>query len=356
MMTKFDLRNNFKGKKIIITGHTGFKGSWLTFWLSQLGAKVCGISKDVPTKPSLFKSLNLKNKISDHKVDIRDLYKLKKVIKNFKPDFIFHLAAQSLVKKSYIDPINTFTTNSIGTLNVLESLKVIRNKCFIILITSDKSYKNLEISRGYKETDELGGYDPYSASKGCAEFIIKSYIKSFYYNKNNLKIGVTRAGNVIGGGDWSENRVIPDSFKAWSTNKPVLIRNPNSTRPWQHVLEVLSGYLNFAINLKKKSNLHGEVFNFGPKNNQNKRVIDVINEIKKTLPTIKFKINNKKTFNESNLLKLNSSKSLKKLRWSNKLTFSETIKMTTKWYKTFYEKKNIVDFTSQQIKDFEQKL
>ena len=348
--------NQFRKKRVLITGHTGFKGSWLTFWINQLGGKVCGISKDIPTKPSLFKSLNLKNEISDKRLDLRDLNKLKKLIKNFQPDFVFHLAAQALVKKSYDDPINTFTTNSIGTLNILESLKVLKKKCNVVLITSDKSYKNLEISRGYKETDELGGYDPYSASKGCAEFIIKSYLKSFYYKKDNLKIGVARAGNVIGGGDWSENRVIPDSFKAWSKNIPVTIRSPNSTRPWQHVLEVLSGYLKLAISLKNKPNLNGEAFNFGPKKYQNKRVIDVINEIKKSLPTLKVKINNKRTFTESNLLKLNSFKALKKLNWTNRLSFSDTIKMTSQWYKLFYEEKNMISFTAKQIKEFEQKL
>ena len=350
------IKNFFKNKKVIITGHTGFKGSWLTFWLNQLGAKVCGISKDIPTNPSLFKSLKLKNTISDKRLDLRNLNKIKKIIKNFQPDFVFHLAAQSLVRRSYNDPVNTFTTNSIGTLNILESLKVLKKKCNVVLITSDKSYKNLEILRGYKETDELGGYDQYSASKGCAEFIIKSYLKSFYYKKDNLKIGVARAGNVIGGGDWSENRVIPDTFKAWSKNIPVSLRSPNSTRPWQHVLEVLSGYLNFAVGLKNKPNLNGEAFNFGPKNFQNKKVIDVIKEIKKYLPTLKIKINKKRTFSESKLLKLNSSKALKKLNWTNKLTFNETIKMTSQWYVMFYGKKNMVDFTSEQIKEFEQKL
>lgn len=173
----------FKNKKILITGHTGFKGSWLTFWLKNLGAKICGVSKDIPTNPSLFNTLKLRNRILDRRVDIRNLSSLKKIVKNFKPDFVFHLAAQSLVKKSYSEPINTFTTNAIGTCNLLESLKYLKNKCNVVIITSDKSYKNYEILRGYKETDELGGHDPYSASKGCAEFIIQSYIKSFFKKK-----------------------------------------------------------------------------------------------------------------------------------------------------------------------------
>ena len=342
--------------RILVTGHTGFKGSWLTCWLDKLDAKICGISKDVPTKPSLYNDLNLKKKILDYKIDIRDLYKLKTIVLNFKPDYIFHLAAQPLVNKSYIDPVNTFTTNVIGTCNLLESARFLKNKCNIVIITSDKSYKNLEILRGYKETDELGGYDPYSASKGCAEFIIQSYIKSFFNDKKNLKVGIARAGNVIGGGDWSENRVIPDCFKSWSLNKTVLIRNPNSTRPWQHVLEVISGYLILAISLNKKSSLNGEVFNFGPKNLQNKRVIDVINEIKKFIPTFNWKISNKETFKESKLLKLNSSKARKKLKWLNRLSFSETIEMTSRWYEMFYNKRNMVEFTLNQIKEFENRL
>lgn len=350
------MNKTFKNKKILITGHTGFKGSWLTFWLKSLDAKICGVSKDVPTHPSLFNTLKLKKGILDLRVDIRNLSALKKIVKNFKPDFVFHLAAQSLVKKSYLDPAYTFSTNAIGTGNLLESLRYLKNKCNVVLITSDKSYKNLEILRGYKETDELGGYDPYSASKGCAEFIIQSYIKSFFKKKKNIRIGITRAGNVIGGGDWSEDRVVPDCFKSWSLNKKVMIRSPNSTRPWQHVLEVISGYLILAKRLNHKDDLNGEAFNFGPKNSQDKTVKDVILEIKKNLPTFKWKIKKKKLFSESKLLKLNSSKAKRKLKWSNKLSFNETLKMTANWYEAFYKKKKITSFTLKQIKEFEKKL
>tara|TARA_B100000963_G_scaffold46529_1_gene34873 strand:+ start:5382 stop:6434 length:1053 start_codon:yes stop_codon:yes gene_type:complete len=346
----------FKNKKILITGHTGFKGSWLTFWLKTLGAQICGVSKDIPTTPSLFNTLKLKNKIKDYRVDIRNLTTLKKIVKNLKPDFVFHLAAQSLVKKSYLDPTSTFLTNAIGTCNLLESLRYLKNKCNVVIITSDKSYKNLEILRGYKETDELGGHDPYSASKGCAEFIIQSYVNSFFKKRKNIRIGITRAGNVIGGGDWSDDRVVPDCFKSWSSNRKVVIRSPNSTRPWQHVLEVISGYLILAKNLNKKYHLHGEVFNFGPKDSQDKKVKDVILEIKKNLPSFRWMIKKNKSFYESNLLKLNSSKALKNLKWSNKLSFNKTIKMTAQWYETFYNKKDIISFTKKQIKEFEKKL
>ena len=350
-----DFYKIFKNKKVLITGHTGFKGSWLTFWLLQLNARICGVSKNIPTKPSLFEALSLRKNIIDKRIDIRDLAKLKKTINNFKPDFLFHLAAQPLVKKSYDDPVNTFTSNAIGTCNVLESVKFLKKRCIVVIITSDKSYKNLEILRGYRETDLLGGFDPYSASKGCAEFIIQSYVKSFYKYKKNLRLGVARAGNVIGGGDWSDYRVIPDCLKSWSKNKTVTIRSPNSTRPWQHVLEVLKGYLILAKNLKNNKNNHGEVFNFGPKNFQNKRVIDVLKEMYEFLPNFKWNINTNKKFRESKLLKLNSTKAKKKLNWTNKLSFNETIKMTAEWYRMYYKKKNMVNFTSKQIQEFERK-
>ena len=209
--------NIFKNKRVIITGHTGFKGSWLTLWLSMLGANVIGISKNIPTKPSHYKSIGLEKKIKNIKLDICNVKKLSKIIRNNQPDFVFHLAAQSLVKRSYAKPLETYYTNTIGTLNLLESLRQIKRKCFVVLITSDKSYKNLEISRGYRENDILGGKDPYSASKGSAELIIQSYLNSFFSKKKNkVYIGIARAGNVIGGGDWSPNRLIPDCIKSYS--------------------------------------------------------------------------------------------------------------------------------------------
>ncbi len=346
----------FKNKKIIVTGHTGFKGSWLSFWLYLNGAKVIGISNSLD-KESNFKALRLERKLINKKIDVRNLIKFKKVIQKSKPDFIFHLAAQSLVKRSYNQPIETFNTNSIGTLNLLESLKNLTKKCTVVIITSDKSYKNLELKRGYKEDDLLGGVDPYSASKASAELIFKSYFKSFLEKKKNIKIAVARAGNVIGGGDWSKDRLVPDCFKSWAANKFAVIRNPNSTRPWQHVLEVLSGYLILAIKLEKNPKLNGEAFNFGPKNFQNKSVFNLINEIKKNLPNFKWKIKKSKNFYESKLLKLNSKKAKQKLNWTNKLTFSQTIEMTTMWYKN-YKKKNtdIVKFSSSQISGYEKKL
>ena len=349
------LKKFFNNKRVIVTGHTGFKGSWLTFLLYILGAKVIGISKDVPSEPSLYKILNLKKKIIDVKLDIRNLSALKKTLRKYKPNYVFHLAAQSLVNKSYIDPVLTFTTNTIGTMNIMESIRGLKHKCISVIITSDKSYKNLEIKRGYKEEDLLGGKDPYSASKASAELIIKSYIQSYFNLKSNNKyFAIARAGNVIGGGDWSSDRLIPDCVKAWSKKKLVIIRNPNSTRPWQHVFEALRGYIFLIIKLSKNSKLHGEAFNFGPKNSQNKTVAELINEMKKTWKNVLWKKNKNIFLNyESNLLKLNSGKAKKKLKWKPILSFRETISMVTLWYKSFYQpKKNMFEISKIQLIQF----
>jgi CDP-glucose 4,6-dehydratase len=356
MKKKIILRKVFNNKKVIVTGHTGFKGSWLTFWLENLGAKVIGISNNLITSPSVFNILNIKKKITHKNLDIRNLKKTKEIFKKYQPDYVFHLAAQSLVKKSYKDPIYTFGTNSIGTLNVLESLREIRKKCVVILITSDKSYKNLELKRGYKENDILGGVDPYSASKGAAELIIKSYINSYFKNSKNILVGIARAGNVIGGGDWSSDRLVPDCVRSWSKNKRVLLRNPNSTRPWQHVFEAVGGYLFFASKLKINSKLHGEAFNFGPKHKKTYSVLMLIKLMKKYWKNVSWQIVKRAKIQhyESTLLKLNCNKAHKLLNWKSILNFNETIEMTTNWYRKFYtNRKNIKKFSLDQIKSYE---
>jgi CDP-glucose 4,6-dehydratase len=352
------LEKIFSKKKILITGHTGFKGSWLALWLKNLNSQVLGVSLDIPTKPSHYSTIELKNNIRNEFIDIKDLIKLKKIFRQFKPDFVFHLAAQSLVKKSYSNPELTFNTNSIGTLNVMECLKETKKGCVAVIITSDKSYKNKEIKRGYKENDILGGVDPYSASKASAELIINSYFESFLKYKKNLSIGIARAGNVIGGGDWSENRLIPDCIKSWSINSSVKIRNPNSTRPWQHVLDAVYGYLLLAIKLKKNKKLNGQAFNFGPSTKNNFKVIDVLVLMKKFWKSINWTINEKKNNHyESSLLKLNSNKSKKLLNWKANLNFEESIKYTTEWYKIFYKnRKKIRDLSSYQILQYMRKI
>ena len=348
--------NIFKNKTVIITGHTGFKGSWLSFWLRTLGANVIGISFNIPTNPSNFKTIIGNKYIKSYKCDIKNFLKIKKIILKHKPDFVFHMAAQALVKKSYINPLLTWNSNLLGTVNLLESLRYLKKNCVAVIVTSDKSYKNLEIKRGYVEEDQLGGYDPYSASKGAAEFAIGSFVKSFFYKKSKVKIAIARAGNVIGGGDWSEDRLLPDCIKSWSKGKKVNIRNPYSTRPWQHVLEALSGYILLAVKLRLEPKIHGEAFNFGPKLSHNYSVLSLLKRVKKIWPSILWSTTkNKKKFKESNLLKLNCTKAKKIMNWQSTLSFNENIKMTIDWYKAYYmnkDSKKMRIFSENQILQF----
>lgn len=352
------IKKNFFKKRVLIIGHTGFKGSWLSLWLQMHGAKVIGISNDIPTKPSNYKVSQVNNYLKNIELDIRNLSKLKKTIKKLKPDFVFHLAAQALVKEAFLNPIKTWETNVLGTVNVLESLKEMKKKCVAIIITSDKCYKNLEINRGYKENDILGGSDPYSASKASAELAIKSYLESFInLRKSNLVVGIARAGNVIGGGDWSKDRLIPDCMKSWSINKKVKIRNPNFTRPWQHVLEALWGYILLSIKLNNSNKFHGEAFNFGPNSKRAFTVINLLKKTKKHWNKIKWKVARSNKFYESKLLSLNSSKAQSKLNWKSVLNFDEMIQLVVFWYKNFYQKKtNMHQYSISQIKFFENLL
>ncbi len=342
----------FNKKKVLITGHTGFKGSWLAQWLIMMKANVYGIGLQPFTNPSHFEKLGLKNKLTNHFIDIRNFKKLSSTINDIAPDFIFHLAAQSLVGKAYENSLETYQTNFIGTLNLLESLKKFKKKCVTILITSDKCYENKEWIWGYKETDDLGGIDPYSASKGASEIMIRSQIKSFFPKIGNIKIAIGRAGNVIGGGDWSEKRIIPDAIKAWSENKPLALRNPLATRPWQHVLEPLSGYLQLAKLLKNNNDLHGEAFNFGPPQDQNYPVENLIEEMSMHWENVKWQVidKNKEKYYESGLLKLNCDKALTYLSWRPTLNFYETVKFTTEWYKSYYSEPSLKKIiTKEQI-------
>ncbi len=355
MIKKKDL-SYFKNKKIIITGHTGFKGSWLSIFLTLLGSKVYGISKDIPSKPSHFALINLRKKIFESSIiNLNKKNKIKKIFKQFKPDIVFHLAAQSLVSRSYSNPLMTWETNTICTINILEILKDLKKKTNVIFITSDKVYRNKEITKGYKEGDELGGLDPYGASKAAAEIAIRSYVKSFFSKKNNkVFISIARAGNVIGGGDWSDNRLIPDCIRSWLVNKSVVIRNPASTRPWQHILDVLYGYLSLAINLdRNKKKFHGEAFNFGPNLKKNYKVIEILKMIKINWPEVKWNVNSNKKFKENQLLNLNSKKAFRNLKWFPKLTTYQSVKLTVDWYKEYLiEKSNLYNKTVKQINFF----
>lgn len=347
----------FKGKKVIITGNTGFKGSWLTVWLLKLGAKVYGISKDIPTDPSLFVELNLREKIDYSESDVRSLKDIDDIIGDVKPDFLFHLAAQPIVSLSYKDPIETLTSNIIGTANVLEGLRKSNHKCAAVIITSDKCYDNVEWVWGYRETDGLGGKDIYSGSKGAAELIIKSYYHSFL-KSSNIRIASARAGNVIGGGDWAVDRIVPDCMRAWSNGKTVDIRSPYATRPWQHVLEPLSGYLTLAHKLAEDNRVNGESYNFGPKAESNYNVKKLIEDMSEFWgfedKTTSYRITTNSVFSEAGLLKLNCDKALHHLEWSPTLEYPKMIEYVSLWYYRYYQKdKDLYEFTLKQIDGYE---
>lgn len=348
----------FANKKVLITGNTGFKGSWLTSWLLKLGAEVVGYSKDIPTSPSMFEELKLENEIKQYYANVKDKDKLAEVLQKEHPDFVFHLAAQAIVKASYDDPLDTLQTNVIGTANVLDGIRSLEHKCVVIFITSDKCYENVEWVWGYKETDHLGGKDIYSASKGAAENIIHAYFHSFIKNKTNINMSSVRAGNVIGGGDWAANRIVPDCMKAWSLKQSVEIRSPRATRPWQHVLEPLSGYLRIAEELWQNQNQNGESFNFGPGSEISLTVEEILHELSNhwdfNSKDEAYTVNENSNFHEAGLLKLNCDKALYHLKWSACLSASECLEFTSKWYYNFYNKPeiDIKRFTLDQIEQY----
>ncbi len=349
----------YKGKKVLVTGHTGFKGSWLISWLLKLGADVVGCSKDIPTDPSMFIALDLQTKIRHYIGDVRDLSAILKIIHDEKPDFVFHLAAQAIVSASYSDPVETISSNVIGTMNVLEALRSAQHQCVAVLITSDKCYDNVEWVWGYRETDAMGGKDIYSGSKGAAELVIKSYLNSFFKEPNGLiKIGIGRAGNVIGGGDWARDRIVVDCMKAWSQNQVVEIRSPSATRPWQHVLEPLSGYLTLGASLYASEVLHGNAFNFGPRAEQNRTVIDLLKDLGVVWGLSRaediYRITENIPFHEAGLLKLSCDKALFHLKWESNLNYAETIQMVGDWYRSYYRNEVDMDeLTSKQISAYE---
>lgn len=348
----------YKNKTVLVTGHTGFKGSWLTAWLLKLGAKVIGVSKDIPTTPSMFSELNLEKHIKHIVADIRDLEKMKEIIGNEKPDFVFHLAAQAIVSTSYSNPVDTMSTNVVGTMNILEAFRDHKHPCIAVMITSDKCYDNVEWLWGYRESDHLGGKDVYSGSKGAAELVIKCYFHSFFQKNHPVKLVVGRAGNVIGGGDWAQDRIVADCMRAWSEGRNVEIRSPKATRPWQHVLEPLSGYLALGAAAASKDELNGEAFNFGPRAEQNHAVVELLHDLAeqwgfKDLNEA-YKITGNIPFHEAGLLKLNCDKALFHLKWESNLFYPETTKMVSDWYTSFYKKKsNMYEFTLKQIEEYE---
>jgi len=344
----------FKNKKVLITGHTGFKGSWLTQILLNFKADVIGISLPPETTPNLFTVLKQKNKIKNYFVDIRNLNKIKNIIIKEKPEIVFHLAAQALVRDSYDDPIKTYSTNTIGTINVLEAIRKTSSVKSVVVITTDKVYENNELGISFKETDSLNGHDPYSSSKAAADIATQSYIKSFFNKKQGPQVAIARAGNVIGGGDWSKDRLIPDiMYSIYEKNAQVEIRNPQAIRPWQHVLEPLFGYLTLSKGLyQKKQNFIG-AWNFGPKNESFVPVGNLTKEVFKIIGKGKLKIRSEKSKHEAEILKLNITKAKNTLKWYPILNFHKNIKLTSEWYKNYYEKTiDPIKFTNNQIKRF----
>ena len=352
--------NVYAGKRVLITGNTGFKGSWLSLWLNQLGAEIFGYSIDIPTTPSLFEIIQLREIIHHTQGDIRDKDKLAAYIQDIKPDFIFHLAAQAIVSTSYQDPFGTITTNVIGTAAICDAIRCIDWPCTCVLITSDKAYNNVEWIWGYRETDALGGKDIYSGSKGAAELVIHSYWDSFLKAKSNIRLGIARAGNVIGGGDWAKDRIIVDCVKAFSRQEPVEIRSPYATRPWQHVLEPLSGYLTLGWYLSDGKCANGEPYNFGPRAEQNKTVVEVVQDLAghwgieadcavKQVAQV--------PFNEATLLKLNCDKALANLHWHSTLNYDECIRFVSEWYYDYcvVHNQDMRQLTNKQIADYTHK-
>lgn len=346
-----------KNKKVLITGHTGFKGSWLSLWLELIGAKIYGISDLIPTVPSLFESLQLEDRMEHILLDVRDYKSIKNEILRIQPDFIFHLAAQPIVSISYADPLGTLNTNIMGTANVADAMRKLQDKCIGVFVTSDKCYENVEWEWGYKETDALGGKDIYSGSKAGAEIVFHSFFHSFFSKMENIRVATGRAGNVIGGGDWAKDRIVPDCIRAWAKKEKVEIRNPKATRPWQHVLEPLSGYLAIAESLNKSDQHNGESFNFGPPSENNISVLELLQELSKRFGFKSYDdayyYNKEILFPEAGLLKLNCDKALFRLKWKPNLNLEELIDFTGNWY---WENQSgdtdMLNFTSNQIKEF----
>jgi CDP-glucose 4,6-dehydratase len=327
--------SSFAGRKVLVTGNTGFKGAWFCTWLRELGSEVHGLSLGVPTEPSLFEDGGGEANQATSWVDVCDTEKVQEILEAKKPDFIFHLAAQPIVATSFVDPLETWRTNTLGSASILEALR--RSSLLgvnVVMITSDKVYRNHEWPWGYRETDELGGHDPYSASKAGAELAIRSYVNSGFFENRNIKVASVRAGNVIGGGDWAPGRVVPDAVRAWSENKPLVLRNPSATRPWQHVLEPLGGYLLTAAALDRNVLNSGESFNFGPSEQASKTVGDLVAGLGSRLGgnsplRVEYE---ESTLSESGLLRLSSEKAQQILSWRPVLEFERNLDWTAQWY------------------------
>ncbi len=353
------LNETYRGQRVLVTGHTGFKGSWLTAWLLHLGAEICGFSKDIPTSPSLFELAALSNQMEHRTGDIRDVDTLRDAVQSFRPRFIFHLAAQAIVRTSYTNPLETITSNVVGTANLLEALRGVDWPITVIIITSDKCYDNVEWVWGYRETDRLGGKDIYSSSKAAAEVVFSSYWHSFFGRpESTVRLATTRAGNVIGGGDWAADRIVADCVRAWGRGERVQIRSPSATRPWQHVLEPLSGYLTLGAHMARTGQADGESYNFGPRAEQNHTVVELLGDLGRIWgferPDEAYEITGNVPFHEAGLLKLSCDKALIELGWEPNLSYDECMNMTGLWYRQVLKDGVAAgELTFEQIKAYE---
>ena len=347
----------YRDKRVLVTGHTGFKGSWLSIWLNELGAQVLGYSLDPPSEPNIFSICNLSSKIKDVRSDVRDFEKLSEVFQEFQPEIVFHLAAQALVRYSYEVPKLTLDTNIMGALNVLEAVRVTPGVHSLILVTSDKCYENREQVWGYKENDPMGGDDPYSASKGAAEIVFRSYLKSYFRHRKSFGAVSVRAGNVIGGGDWGLDRIVPDSVTSLQKKEAVKVRNPMAIRPWQHVLEPLSGYLWLGARLHEDPERFSGGWNFGPADSSAQCVGDLVKAIIKEWKSgewVDASDHNNKTAHEAGWLRLSCDKAHVMLPWSATLSFDETVQLTVRWYSYYYNYRdaNLYQFCVHQVRDY----
>ena len=348
----------WKNKNVLVTGHTGFKGSWLSLWLTSLEANLVGYSLPPPTNPSLFELANIADDMTSILGDVRDLQHLTSEIEKHSPEILIHLAAQSLVVNSHENPIDTYTTNVMGTLNVLEAVRRTESVKVVLIITSDKCYKNNEWDWGYREHDTLGGIDPYSNSKACAELVTSAYRTSYFQKPvppfKNVAVATVRAGNVVGGGDWAKNRLIPDTVKALQDSEVIIIRNPSSIRPWQHVLEPLGGYMSLAEKLWEHGVEYAEEWNFGPSDNDAKTVSWVVDQLCRLWGSdSKWKEIPQPYPHESHYLKLDCSKSKNRLEWKPKLSLDTTLEWVIEWFKNYNNKNDLRDFTKKQITKYQ---
>jgi CDP-glucose 4,6-dehydratase len=350
-------RDFWSGKRVLVTGHTGFKGSWLVLWLNALGAEVAGYALEPPTQPSLWRQLNLASEIRDDAADVRDLPRLAQAFDAFRPEVVFHLAAQSLVRPSYEDPVATYATNVMGTANVLEAARRARGVRALVAVTSDKCYENREWDRSYRESDAMGGHDPYSSSKGCAELVTAAYRNSFFppgrYSEHGLALASARAGNVIGGGDWAQDRLVPDLMRAALENRPARIRNPDSVRPWQHVLDPLHGYLMLAERLWQDPGFAGG-WNFGPAEEDAVpvgKLADLLASRWGAGPS--WQANPGPHPHEARYLKLDCAKARSQLGWRPKLALPAALDWTVEWYRAFAGRADVRALCLEQIRRFE---